>query len=324
MKAEINIALREFHSSIRSKRFVVTLASYLFMIFFFTYSIRDELIQRAGQAEVAYTSLPLTGVDGNMVITPLSLSTTSNLSTILIFGSILGITLGADSINREIEEGTIKVLLSHPLYRDHLIIGKFLGNALSLGLMISVGFVFSIAYLLLLGIPIDGASLIRSLIAAFVTLVYTTIFLSIGLAFSSILKRSEVSTLVAIVFVIFLILVYPLVSPTLASKLVGEKPYCPSGYNENKKYDNKIDSCIAMKEWEKKRLLWERRLLTLTPTYHYGSLITYVFSGDELTQDYIPLEESLSFGIASLLIFLTELILPLALAYIRFATMDLK
>ena len=319
MKAEINIALREFHSSIRSKRFVITLASYLFMIFFFTYSIRDELIQRAGQAEVAYTSLPLTGVDGNMVITPLSLSTTSNLSTILIFGSILGITLGADSINREIEEGTIKVLLSHPLYRDHLITGKFLGNALSLGLMISVGFVFSIAYLLLLGIPIDGASLIRSLIAAFVTLVYTTIFLSIGLAFSSILKRSEVSTLVAIVFVIFLILVYPLVSPTLASKLVGEKPCCPSEYNENK-----IDSCIAMKEWEKKRLLWERRLLTLTPTYHYGSLITYVFSGDELTQDYVPLKESLSFGVVSLLIFLTELILPLALAYIRFATMDLK
>lgn len=48
-----------------------------------------------------------------------------------IFGSLLGVLLGADAINRELSKGTIKVLLGHPVYRDQVINGKFLGNALA-------------------------------------------------------------------------------------------------------------------------------------------------------------------------------------------------
>ncbi|RLF77187.1 ABC transporter permease, partial [Thermococci archaeon] len=168
---ELNIAFKEFYSSIRSKRFISLMAFYLLITFFFNYAIKDEIINSAGQIEVSHASLSLTGAEGFITATPLSISITTNLIALMLFGAIIGIALGADTINREIEEGTAKVLMSHPVYRDQVINGKFIGNSLALFSIIMTGYIFSIAYLLLLGVPLDGASLIRALIAAVFTLI---------------------------------------------------------------------------------------------------------------------------------------------------------
>ncbi|WP_456326503.1 ABC transporter permease [Palaeococcus sp. (in: euryarchaeotes)] len=325
---ELNIAFKEFYSSIRSKRFISLMAFYLLITFFFNYAIKDEIINSAGQIEVSHASLSLTGAEGFITATPLSISITTNLMALMLFGAIIGIALGADTINREIEEGTAKVLMSHPVYRDQVINGKFIGNSLALFSIIMTGYIFSIAYLLLLGVPLDGASLIRALIAAVFTLIYMMTFLSMGIMLSTILKKPETAMLLAIALAIFLTLIYPITVNIAADKIAGEKPYCPPQHYEivpgQPIQRVSHNPCPAMDEWLNKRHLWQKRLFLLDPTHHYGQLIISAFAGDEAAQDYLPLGESLSTGFNSFAMLLVELLLPFTIAYTRFMTSDLR
>ncbi|KPU62446.1 hypothetical protein EP1X_08850 [Thermococcus sp. EP1] len=325
---ELNIAFKEFSSSIRSKRFISLLAFYLFITFFFNYSIKDDLINRAGQIIVSYTSFPLSGAEGTIVATPLSISITRNLMVLLIFGAIIGIVLGADTINKEIEEGTVKVLMSHPIYRDQVINGKFIGNSMALFSIVMIGYVFSIAYLLLLGMPLDITSILRALIAAIFTLIYMMTFLSIGIMLSTLLKKPETAILLAITLGIFLTLIYPFIVEIAVDKIVGEEPYCPSPvYRVEKEqpiYESPLNLCPAIAEWRDKRELWKNRLFLLNPTHHYGQLIISAFAGDETARDYLSLGDSLLLTFNSIAILLVELLLPFTIAYIRFITSDLR
>lgn len=325
---ELNIAFKEFSLSIRSKRFISLLAFYLFITFFFNYSIKDDLINRAGQIIVSYISFPLSGAEGTIVGTPLSISITRNLMVLLIFGAIIGIVLGADTINREIEEGTMKILMSHPIYRDQVINGKFIGNSIALFSIVMIGYIFSIAYLLLLGIPLDITSILRALIAVIFTLIYMMTFLSIGIMLSTLLKKPETAMLLAIALAILLILIYPFIVDIAVDKIVGEEPYCPSSVYMVEKgqpiYESPLNLCPAIAEWRDKRELWKNRMFLLNPTHHYGQLIISAFAGDETARNYLPFGDSLLLTFNSIAILLVELLLPFTIAYIRFITSDLR
>ena len=47
---------------------------------------------------------------------------------VALFGPLVGLILGFDTINRERNEGTLSKLLSQPIYRDTVINGKFLAG----------------------------------------------------------------------------------------------------------------------------------------------------------------------------------------------------
>jgi len=56
--------------------------------------------------------------------------------------SLIAVVLSFNSINGEIENGSLKVTLSYPVYRDQVFIGKFLG-ALSVSFFVSLSSVFA-------------------------------------------------------------------------------------------------------------------------------------------------------------------------------------
>ena len=60
-----------------------------------------------------------------------------------IVGAVLAIFLGFDTFSGEKENGTMKLLLSRPLYRDQLITGKLLGGGLVIGLLLIVTLFFN-------------------------------------------------------------------------------------------------------------------------------------------------------------------------------------
>ncbi len=72
-------------------------------------------------------------------------------SLMALMGPFIGIFMGFDAINSERTEGTLNRLVSQPLYRDHIIIGKFLA-----GIFITAVMVFSS------GILIAAAGLIST------------------------------------------------------------------------------------------------------------------------------------------------------------------
>jgi ABC-2 type transport system permease protein len=60
-----------------------------------------------------------------------------------IVGAVLAVFLGFDTFSGEKENGTMKLLLSRPLYRDQLISGKLMGGALVIGLLLFVTLIFN-------------------------------------------------------------------------------------------------------------------------------------------------------------------------------------
>lgn len=58
-------------------------------------------------------------------------------------GAVLAIFLGFDTFSGEREKGTLRLLLSRPLYRDQLVSGKLLGGGLVLGLLLLLTLAFN-------------------------------------------------------------------------------------------------------------------------------------------------------------------------------------
>ncbi|USS41515.1 ABC transporter permease [Thermococcus aggregans] len=325
---ELNIAFKEFYVAVRSKRFVGLLIFYILLIFLISHASKDQMINQAGRISVE--SLEVYGVRGEVAMTPVSMSITTNLMVLTVFGALIGAILGADSLNREIEEGTIKVLLSHPVYRDQVINGKFIGNGFALVVVVFIGYTFSIGYLLIIGVPIDGASIVRALLASIYTLIYMLTFLSLGILLSTLLKKAETAMFLAVILTVFFTIAYPVIVNEAAYKMAGDMPYCslrvkpvqtPQGLQQIGVDDF---SCPAAEEWKYKLEIWKRRLYFITPAHHYTQLIMGAFAGERLARNYLPLSESLPLTINSLAMMIVQLLLPFSIAYMKFMTSDLK
>jgi len=104
------------------------LGIYALLLLLLSYSLRHNLNELTSPS-VESMSIGLLGVNGEIFATPLSIMLFLNFTFFTVIGAILGASLGADAINKEVESGTIKTLLGHPVYRDEVINGKFLGNA---------------------------------------------------------------------------------------------------------------------------------------------------------------------------------------------------
>lgn len=328
---ELNIAWEEFYEAVRSKRFIGLLILYLAFTLLINHVTRDQIVNLAGQIQVR--SLRTYGVDMLVARTPVSLSMITNLRIITIFGALIGITLGADAINREIEEGTGKTLLSQPIFRDQIINGKFLGNGLALLIMILMGLVVTITYLLIIGVPLDGASLTRTAISSGLTLIYMLSFLSLGVMISTILKKPSTAMLIGIAIVIFLTIAFPIIAEMGASKLAGERPdeyRMETGQGRTVESGSESEQPVTTPvqdpydEWRQKRDKWRKRLYSLSPAHHYSKLVGGAFAGDEYAQDYLSIGETIPLVINNLAIIVVQLLLPFSIAYARFMKKDLR
>ncbi|ASJ07184.1 ABC transporter permease [Thermococcus pacificus] len=303
-----NIALKELYTSVKSRRFGVIVAIYFIIFGLAVYAIKDYLIQM-GVPGVESNELYLWGVNAEVYTTPFAMLFTVNMMIITVLGAVLGAALGADAINREVENGTAKVLLGHPVYRDEVINGKFLGIGTLIAVTYLVSYVVMVAVMLILGIPLDGDSLLRGFLATLVTILYTLVFLSLGVLFSTLSKKPETSMLAAVGLAIFLTVFYGIVVGIVAPKFVGPEP--PWG-------------TTAHGMWEDELNTWMARLHSINPAHHYVQLVHYIFGGDRFMNYYIPLSDSFTYGFNNLAALMIMLLLPFALAYARFLTSDLN
>ncbi len=308
MKPVWNIALKELYVSVRTKRFIIIVALYLLIFGLAVYSLKDELI-KMGTPSVESSGLLFWGSNVEVYMTPFSTLFIVNMMIITVLGAVLGASLGADAINREIETGTAKVLLGHPVYRDEVINGKFLGIGTLITVTYLMVYVTVVAVMLILGIPLDGDSLLRGFLAVLVTILYTLVFLTWSLLISTLLKKPETSMLAAIALAVFMTIFYGVVVEILAPKLVGPEP--PWGTS-------------AHELWEEELAVWMGRLYSVNPAHHYVQLVSYIFGGDRFLNYYIPLGDSLAYGFNNLAALLVMLLLPFAFAYARFLTSDLR
>ena len=170
---------------------------------------------------------------------------------IAYFAPVLGIALGYNMVVKERNSHSLNVLLTHPLYRDNIITGKFLGAVTTLVLVVflTITVIFGTS-LLITGKIADFYELNRLFIFGFLTFLYLLVFLTVGI-FTSVIAKSEIDSLTyGIVVWLNLCIVYGVIIMFIASAVTGQSLY---ELNENQQFRDVIF-----------------QLQKFSPIHHYG------------------------------------------------------
>lgn len=117
------------------------------------------------------------------------------------FAPIIGIVLGFDAIVKEIKSSSMNVLLTHPVFRDNIILGKILGSGLCILLVLFFSVNLATGVMLIIsGIPVTMQQITRIEIFILLTFFYALFFLAISIMISTISKKSNNSLLFNIIF----------------------------------------------------------------------------------------------------------------------------
>jgi ABC-type transport system involved in multi-copper enzyme maturation permease subunit len=109
---------------------------------------------------------------------------------------ILGIFLGFEAVNREWREGSLKVALSYPIYRDQVLLGKLLGGVFTLAVITASSLLLGLGALVgFTRIDVTLELCQRWGAVLMFALLYTSVYYFASAAFSIIFKTPEASML---------------------------------------------------------------------------------------------------------------------------------
>jgi ABC-2 type transport system permease protein len=147
----------------------------------------------------------------------------SFVSVLSFFVPLVAIGIGFDLVNSERNQRTLSRILSQPIYRDALLFGKFLAGLLTLTIMLIALWLMVIGLgILLLGLPPGPEEVGRAVAMLGVTIVYAGVWLALALLLSILFRSAATAALVALGIWLFLTMLWPMLSPYLASMFVSD------------------------------------------------------------------------------------------------------
>ena len=158
---------------------------------------------------------------------PLSQNSETTLpSFIALLGFLIplvAIGLAFDMINGEFNRRTLSRILAQPIYRDALLLGKFLAGLLALTIgLISLWLLLLGLGLLLLGLPPSTEEMLRMLGFLVATIAYGGVWLALALLFSVLFRSPATAVLVALgTWLVFSLFWSSVITDILASLISG-------------------------------------------------------------------------------------------------------
>ena len=186
MRELVIIAIKEFRDGIRNRWFLGATAALVL------FSLSLTFLGSAPAGTV--------GVD-QLAVTIVSLA---SLSVFLL--PLMALLLSYDALVGEVERGTMLLLLTYPLSRSDIIIGKFLGQTLGLGLATILGF-GSAALVLVYG-GIESANWMAFGVLIGSSVVLGAAFVALGLAISAMPRQRSAAAALAFGVWLCLVIVY--------------------------------------------------------------------------------------------------------------------
>jgi ABC-2 type transport system permease protein len=120
------------------------------------------------------------------------------------FGPLIGIILGFDSINRERTSRTLSKLVSQPIHRDSIIIGKFLSGVATIAIvLVAIVLIISGLGIRLIGVVPGAEEIWRLLIYLIASILYISFWLGISILFSVAFRSTATSALASLAVWIF-------------------------------------------------------------------------------------------------------------------------
>ena len=208
---------KEMADHVTSKRFIIilllviamTIASVYGAVTGITSAVKNAAIDPKASFDASYMFLKLYTTGGGSI--------PSYMSLIALIGPFIGLILGFDSINAEKNSGTLNRLVSQPIYRDSIIIGKFLASTTLIAVMVlSTGIAVGCAGFLTSGIKPTGEEIVRVLIFLIYTVIYICFWLAMALLFSVFTRHAATSALASIALWLFFAIFMSLLAGILA------------------------------------------------------------------------------------------------------------
>lgn len=134
---------------------------------------------------------------------------------------LMAIGLGFDAVNGEHSRRTLSRILSQPIYRDALLLGKFLAGLATLTISLVVLWLLLIGLgLIMLGVPPGGEEMGRALIFLLVAIAYAGVWLALAMLFSIVFRSAATAALATLGLWLFLTVIWPALAPAIAQALV--------------------------------------------------------------------------------------------------------
>jgi ABC-2 type transport system permease protein len=136
---------------------------------------------------------------------------------------ILAIALGFDAINTEFNQRTMSRLLAQPIYRDALLLGKFLARLLALTIALASLWLLVLGLgFLRLGLPPSFEELVRMLGFLVATIAYGGVWMALALLSSVLFRAPATAALVSLGLWLVLAFFWSvLVTPLLTTAIAG-------------------------------------------------------------------------------------------------------
>ncbi|MDR2199533.1 MAG: ABC transporter permease [Deltaproteobacteria bacterium] len=137
-----------------------------------------------------------------------------------LFGPLVSLVLGFDSINRERNQGTLSKILSQPIHRDEVILGKYLAGLITIAIMLASLFLLITGFGLLgVGVVPSADELVRLALFGLLSVVYMGFWLGLAILLSICFRSVATSAMAAAALWIFIVFFLPILIQAGASAI---------------------------------------------------------------------------------------------------------
>jgi ABC-2 type transport system permease protein len=232
---------------------------------------------------------------------------------------LIAIALAFDSVNGEFSRSTLSRVLAQPIYRDALLLGKFLAGLFTLTLVFTA--IWLLIYglgILSLGVPPSGEEVARSLWFLLITIVYGSIWLALAMLFSIVFRQPATAALAGIAVWLFFTVFWDILAGLLANVLSPVRFGLPQELLANAQMN------LALTRLSPNTLFAQSTLALLQPSIRsMGFILSSQMQGAVLGSP-LPLSQSLLLIWPYVTGLIAATILLFALGYVVFQRQEIR
>ena len=273
------------------------------------YAAVQKLQDTIGQDRFIFLKLFTTGKD------PLP----SFVTLLSFLVPLIAISLGFDLVNSEFTKRTLSRVMAQPIYRDALLMGKFIAALTTLALVLTTIWLLIFGMGIYgLGVPPNGEEVARSLIFLVVTIFYGGVWLAISMVFSTVFRQPSTSALASIAVWLFYTIFWGIIAELLAASLM------PIRYGFLEEAIKQAEFQHALSYLSPNTLFAEAMVALLNPTVRSLGLILPMDMEGAVLGAPLPLNQSVALIWPHLTGLIAATILLFAVAYVIFQRREIR
>jgi len=305
---------KEMADNFASKRFLIMFALILLAGMSATYTAAQAIrtaVPTSSSGSTPFVFLLLFTVSAGML--------PSFTSFVSFLGPLVGLSMGFDAINGEYARGTLSRILSHPIFRDSVINGKFLARVGTIAIMlVSISLVLAGLWLRLIGVPPSAEEILRLLFYLIIAVVYVAFWMSLAILFSILFRQAATSALAGIAVWIFCTFFMSMIAGTTAQALV------PVDQQNPQTVIAQVDASMAISRLSPVTLYQEATGIILDPSARTLSPLVMQSEQIGMVPGSLKLGQSLLLVWPQMVGLVTMTVICFAISYARFMRQEIR